>query len=502
MLLRHLLKDMPIHEFHGDLEMDIGGIAYDSRAVRPGDLFVAIKGRELNGHDYINMAIEKGAKAVVAEGAAEVGADIAIIRVSDPREVLSRLAVRFYDTPFEGMNLIGVTGTNGKTSTSYLLESILFAAGARPGVIGTVNYRFQGHTCRAPVTTPESLDLMRMLRRMADSGVTDVVMEVSSHAIHQGRTAACPFRVAIFTNLSRDHLDYHVSMGAYFEAKRRLFRELGKNRTDNLARAVINWDDPRGPELTEATEAEVITYGLGKGCDVRAVGLEGNGDGLRARLVTRWGEQDIRSSLIGAVNIYNILAASAAALSMDMDLHVVASGIKALKGIPGRLERVRNSRSLVLVVDYAHTPDALSNALDSLRPIAPGRVITVFGCGGDRDKGKRREMGQVAAEKSDVVFITSDNPRSEDPAAIAAQILEGVRESGMKRLAEDSLNGSRGTGYVLDLDRRSAIQRAVGMAREDDLILIAGKGHEDYQIVGKEKRPFDDRVVAAESVGG
>lgn len=489
MRLKHLMDVIKIVDFQGDPDLEITDVSYDSRAIGPGTLFVALKGHAQDGHHFIGDAISKGALAVVSESSPRPCAfpnknRVAMIQVPDSREALSRLAVRFFDSPFKQMNLIGITGTNGKTTTSYLLESILVAAGRKPGVIGTINYRFSGHIREAPVTTPESLDLMQILREMADSAVSDVVMEVSSHSLDQGRVRGCPFRVAILTNISRDHLDYHGSMEAYFEAKALLFKSLTQQGAGDPAKAVINADDPRGKELIKLTDAQVMTYGMGKECDVRAEEVNVSRAGLTAKLITPKGEAKIGSALIGEFDIHNIMAAAAGALSMGIDLKSICSGLRLPKGVPGRLEQVKNKRALALVVDYAHTPDALLKALGAVRLLTEGRVLTVFGCGGDRDKGKRRAMGRVAGLQSDMVFITSDNPRTEDPGAIAAQIEEGVIESGLK-------------DYILDLDRENAIQRAVKMAHNGDLVLIAGKGHETYQIIGKEKKAFDDRVVAA-----
>ncbi|MCF8142934.1 MAG: UDP-N-acetylmuramoyl-L-alanyl-D-glutamate--2,6-diaminopimelate ligase [Deltaproteobacteria bacterium] len=491
MRLRELIEGMTIREFQGDQDPEISGIAYDSRRVRPGNLFVALRGHRQDGHAYIGDAVSRGAAGVVSElplspDGGEQKNRLPMIQVPDARRALSRLAVRFFDAPFKTMNLIGITGTNGKTTTAYLLESILVAAGKQPGIIGTINYRFSGQVLEAPVTTPESLDLMQTLRRMKDSGVTDVVMEVSSHSLDQGRVRDCPFQVAVFTNLSRDHLDYHRSMEAYFEAKARLFRSSGQREEYSPAHAVINVDDPKGRELIRLTKAGVTTYGVEGRCQIRADDVHLSRGGLKARLITPAGEIDIVSPLIGAHDIYNIMAAAGAALATGIDLNAIASGLGRLTGVPGRLEMVRNRRALAIVVDYAHTPDALLKALNAVRLLTTGRVITVFGCGGDRDRGKRREMGRVAGMGSDRVFITSDNPRTEDPAAIAAQIEKGVIESGIRE-------------YVLDLDREQAIRRAVKMADRADAVLIAGKGHETYQIIGHEKRPFDDRLVAAEA---
>jgi UDP-N-acetylmuramoyl-L-alanyl-D-glutamate--2,6-diaminopimelate ligase len=499
MRLGRLIKGLNIHDFRGDPELEIKGLAYDSRLVGPGYLFVALKGQTLDGHAFMKDAVQHGAVALVADEFQGFDGETAMVRVRDAREALSALSVKFYNEPYKGINLTGITGTNGKTTTSYLLESILLAAGKRPGVIGTINYRFPGQTLDAPVTTPESLDLMRILRNMADEGVTDVVMEVSSHALDQGRVRDCPFRTGIFTNFSRDHLDYHQSMKAYFDAKCLLFQDLKKWGPKNFTRAVINSDDPKAEDLTELIKVPIVTYGLGRDCDVRAEDVRVTGAGLTARLISTVGETDIRSGLIGDFNIYNILAAAAAALCMDLGLKQIVSGIEELKGVPGRLELVKNSRSLAIVVDYAHTPDALLKALKAVKPLVKGRLITVFGCGGDRDKGKRREMGRVAGEHSDLLFITSDNPRTEEPAAITSQIEKGVNDSGLKKLLNVPGNGLTGPGYILDLDRRNAIRMAVSVAGKNDLILIAGKGHEDYQIIGMDKRNFDDRKVAAEA---
>lgn len=491
MRLRDLIDGMTIEDFQGDPDLKISGIAYDSRRVEPGNLFVALRGHRQDGHDHIEDAVSRGAAAVVVEQPPSTGGErqtngVAMIRVSDARRTLSRLAVRFFDAPFKTMRLIGITGTNGKTTTAYLLESILLAAGKVPGVIGTINYRFPGHVLEAPVTTPESLDLMQTLRRMADSAVTDVVMEVSSHSLDQGRVRDCPFQVAVFTNLSQDHLDYHQTMEAYFDAKTRLFATSAKNGAIGPVWAVINADDPKGQELIHLTKARVVTYGREKGCLIRAENIRLSRAGLKARLITPAGERDIASLLIGAHDIYNIMAAAGTAWALGIDLESIHSGILRLRGVPGRLETVQNRLGLTLIVDYAHTPDALLKALQAVRALTAGRVITVFGCGGDRDRGKRKEMGRIAGMGSDKVFITSDNPRTEDPAAIASQIEAGVIESGS-------------TEYVLDLDRNQAIQRAVKMAGNEDLVLIAGKGHETYQIIGTLKRPFDDRAAAADA---
>lgn len=497
MKLGQILAGMTDYDIEGDRDSEIMGLTYDSRQVRPGYLFVAIRGHSANGHDYLQSAVEKGAVVLVAEEFGDIKGSAAKIRVPDSRLALSKIAVQFFSRPFETLNLIGVTGTNGKTTTSYILESILSVAGAKAGVVGTVNYRFGGKNRAAPVTTPESLDLMCLLKEMADEGATHVIVEVSSHALHQKRTVDCPFRVAIFTNLSRDHLDYHKTMEAYFEAKSQLFRGLQKGRPGFEPTAVINMDDPRGKILSTLTDGAVLTYGLDEASQVRAESILADKTGIRATLVTPAGQRGIQASLIGKHNVYNILAAAAAALSLNISLDAVVEGIERLRVIPGRLELVPNRRNLTLVVDYSHTPDALLKALEALRPYAEGRLITVFGCGGDRDKGKRHEMGLVAGTHSDLVFVTSDNPRTEDPGSIVMAIEKGIQESGLKRVSWPVNGHKRASGYVLEVDRRKAIRMAVAAAEQKDIVLIAGKGHEDYQIVGTEKRHFDDREEAA-----
>jgi UDP-N-acetylmuramoyl-L-alanyl-D-glutamate--2,6-diaminopimelate ligase len=496
MKLGQILKGLSHFELRGDSSLEIAGMAYDSRQVRPGDLFVAIRGTHADGHGFIEKAIEKGAVAVAAEKFTGREAKIATILVPDSRKALSKLAVAFYANPFKDITLIGITGTSGKTTTTYLLESIVKAAGGEPGVLGTVNYRFSEKKFPAPVTTPESLDLLRLSREMVDHGVTHIVMEVSSHALDQGRTQDCPFNVAVFTNLSRDHLDYHKTMDEYFGAKSRLFTGLQAGPSGRTPVAVINLDDPRGKDLVSVTRAKVLTYGLGKECQVSADSVRMDKKGIRFRLRTPSGEAVIRSTLIGEFNVLNILAAAGAGLALNLPLEAVVRGIEALKSIPGRLERVENRKGLTLVVDYSHKPDALLKAMTSLKPHVKGRLITVFGCGGDRDRGKRYDMGRLAGEHSDVAFITSDNPRSEDPLSIVKEIEKGMLDSGLRK---GGGNTHPGRGYFLEVDRRLAIRKAVAMAEEADVVLIAGKGHEDYQIIGSERRPFSDQEEAAKA---
>jgi len=494
MKLGQLLEGLSHFDLQGDPALEIAGLAYDSREVKPGDLFVAIRGHHLDGHGFIEKAIQNGAVAVAAETLAGCEAKVATVLVPDSRKALSKLALAFYGNPFKNITLLGITGTNGKTTTTYLLESIVKSAGGSPGVLGTVNYRYSDKKIPAPVTTPESLDLIRLSREMVNHGVSHIVMEVSSHALDQGRTQDCPFNVAVFTNLTRDHLDYHKTMDEYFTAKSRLFKGLQADPAGKARSAVINLDDPRGKDLVDMTPCKVFTYGLGKGTQVSADAIEMDGTGLKFRLRTPAGEEVIRSPLIGDFNVYNILAAAGAGLALDFPFKAVVRGIEALKSVPGRLERVENEKGLTLVVDYSHTPDALLKAMRSLKPYAKGRLITVFGCGGDRDRGKRYEMGRLAGEHSDLAFITSDNPRTEDPLSIVEEIEKGMLDSGVEKWGA---NSHPGKGYFLEVDRRKAIRKAVAMAEERDVVLIAGKGHEDYQVIGCERRPFSDQEEAA-----
>lgn len=500
MKLGFMLQGLKDLETHGNLEQDIVGVTYDSRLVKPGHLFVALRGSRDDGHRYIQGALERGATAVVAEDVEGIPDGVAKVRVKDSRGALSKIALQFFRNPFKGLSVIGVTGTNGKTTTTYLLESILQVAGAKPGVLGTITYRYEGKAYPAPVTTPESVDIMRLAREMADAGVGHVVLEVSSHALDQGRTRDCPFRVAVFTNLSRDHLDYHGTMDEYFRAKSLLFSSLPGGGPDGPGTAVINLDDPRGQELLALTKANALTYGLNRRCRVRAESLEVHSTGLAFSLQTPAGGRKIRSTLLGDFNVYNIMAAAGAAVALGVCMDSVAEGVEALKTVPGRLEPVLNKAGLSLVVDYSHTPDSLLKGLQALRPHVSGKIITVFGCGGDRDRGKRPEMGHVAGKHSDVVLITSDNPRGEDPASIVEEVERGVIEAGLERREWPCHDLSERGIYFKEVDRRQAIRKAVHLAHKDDLVLIAGKGHEDYQIIGAEKRHFSDQEEALSAV--
>jgi UDP-N-acetylmuramoyl-L-alanyl-D-glutamate--2,6-diaminopimelate ligase len=440
-----------------------------------------------------------GAVAVVVEDESSVPGGVTSVKVSDSRLAMSLMAAEFYRQPTAGLPLIGITGTNGKTTTTYLLESILEQGGIPPAVLGTVNYRFGTREFTAPHTTPESIDLQRMLRQLADLGAKGVVMEVSSHALEQRRVDGCHFDVGVFTNLTRDHLDYHGDMESYLASKQRLFSELlVPDDTKGRRRAVVNIDDSYGERIANVAACPVITYGLAHGAEVTARNVNFSVNGIQAELVTPLGEIELRSALLGRFNLSNILAAVAAAVAMELPLAVIAYGIKLHKTVPGRLERVPNNCGVTLLVDYAHTGDALENVLRTIQELATARIITIFGCGGDRDRGKRPIMGEIAGRMSDLAIITSDNPRSEEPLFIITEIREGLIPLGGREYRQDELNsGFGGKGFVAIESRREAIRLAVKLAQPGDIVLLAGKGHEDYQIIGSRRDHFDDREEAA-----
>ena len=490
MRLDYLLNGQPVVEQHGNKDCEIKGLTSDSREVKKDYLFVAVKGSSQDGHKYLSDAVHRGACALVVENVANVFPNVPIVRVPDTRAALSDLASRFYNYPSKDMNLIGITGTNGKTTTSYILESILKEGGRNVGVIGTINYRYKGKSFDASLTTPESNDLMKILGEMRDAGVTDIILEVSSHSLEQGRVRGLDWSRALFTNFSRDHLDYHLTMEEYFKAKSLLFASLREE--EGQAKTIINMDDPKGRELQRITKASTVSYGLGDNCSVRATDIHSSVEGLHFRMTMPAGDTPITSTLFGQMNVYNILAAAAVAFSLDIDLNTISRGIQRLAFVPGRLQHVENKQGLSIFVDYAHSTDALKKVLQTVRQLTKGRLITVFGCGGDRDKGKRPDMGRVAGMYSDCAIITSDNPRGESPEKIADEIEAGMKESGLKRIAFNfSLNAK---GYEIILDRRKAIHAAVKIANKEggDIILIAGKGHEQYQITGNGKRYFND----------
>jgi UDP-N-acetylmuramoyl-L-alanyl-D-glutamate--2,6-diaminopimelate ligase len=465
-------------------QREVNAVVQDSRQASSGSLFVAVRGFHSDGHRFIPQAVRQGAAAVVAEENAVIEAppDTPVIRVPDSRKALARLAARFYDYPSRRIKLIGITGTKGKTTTSYLTRSIVEAAGHRVGLIGTIEYRIGDRVYPAPNTTPESLDLQRLLAEMADRGAGYCIMEVSSHALALGRTDGCVFEAAAFTNLAPEHLDFHESMNDYFQAKLKLFTGLGTDKT-----AVVNRDDVRCGELLQSMTAKAITYGRSGEADVRPAGRIGHDStGLRFSAVTPIGEIAIESKLVGGYNVQNILAAVGLGIALGCSRESIADGIRRMPPIPGRMETIDEGQAFGVIVDYAHTEDSLAALLSAVREMTEGRVITVFGCGGDRDRTKRPRMGAAAMRGSDLVIVTSDNPRTEDPLAIIAEV-----EAGMA-------GGT--TPYLVIPDRAEAIRTAVGRAAGGDVVVLAGKGHEDYQIIGEVKHHFDDREEARKAL--
>jgi UDP-N-acetylmuramoyl-L-alanyl-D-glutamate--2,6-diaminopimelate ligase len=471
-------------EIRGDGETAVSDVVADTRRVRADALFCCVPGRRVDGHDLAGDALRAGATALLVERPLDF--DAPQLLVASVRAALAPLSDAFYGSPSRRMDLVGVTGTNGKTTTTYMLEAIFRAAGLVPGVIGTVAVRIGERTLPVAHTTPEAPDLQRLLAEMADSGVQAAAMEVSSHGLALGRVDATRFRAAIFTNLTQDHLDFHRDLEDYYHAKRRLFTPAFTGL------GIVNLDDAHGRRLAgEARDAgvEVVTTGTAAGADWRAVDLAAALDGTTFRVEEPAGSRALRLRLAGHFNVANALGALAAAAALGIELDTAVAGLEALAGVPGRFERVDVGQPFTVLVDYSHTPDSLENALRAARAVTDGRVLVVFGCGGDRDRAKRPLMGEIAGKLADLAVVTSDNPRSEPPASIVAQIVEGVRRSaGPDR-------------YLVEVDRRAAIRQALGLARPGDVVLIAGKGHEQGQeFEHGRKIPFDDRVVAAEEL--
>jgi UDP-N-acetylmuramoyl-L-alanyl-D-glutamate--2,6-diaminopimelate ligase len=467
----------------GPLDARVVDVTHDSRRVGAGTLFVAVTGLRHDGNTFASDAIAAGAAGVVSERARPEGFEGAWLRVPDARRALARAAAIVFDRPSEWLRLVGVTGTNGKTTTAYLVDRIVREEEGTSALIGTVAYQVGNRSVKAERTTPEATDVQRLLREAVDEGCYTAVMEASSQAIDLGRVDGLRFEVAIFTNLTRDHLDYHGTMEEYFAAKRRLFEGTICPRP---RWAAINADDEYGQRLAAEIGGPLVRFGLDRGSDVRAERFELSLDGLRADISTPVGKLEVHSPLSGRVYVYNILAAASAALVLGFSPETIARALADCSGAPGRFERIANTGGFAVVVDYAHTDDALAKVLETAREVSPGRVITVFGCGGDRERTKRAPMGAAAGRGSDLAILTSDNPRSEDPAQIVADAEEGLRASGAT--------------YEIVLDRREAIYRAVDGARPGDIVVIAGKGHEDYQIFADRTIHFDDREVAREAL--
>lgn len=489
MLLEELLQAVEVLETGGNYALPIKGIAYDSRQVGPGDLFVSIEGFQSDGHFFIAQAIKRGAVAVVMERKLKLASEIAWAVVPDSRRALALLSARFFGNPSDKLTLIGVTGTNGKTTTTSLIADILSAAGQKTGLIGTIHSKIGERIIPSSHTTPESTDLQGLLREMLSDQVGACVMEVSSHALALQRVEGCEFDLALFTNLTREHLDLHGSMEEYLAAKLRLFEGLKKPGVKKAAKlAVVNADDPAAASFLRAAGGSGLTYGLNATADVYATEVHTGVQGVRFKVEGVLGSCVLNLHLAGLFNVYNALAAFCAGVLLGVPLAVVKDALENVSGVPGRFERVYAGQDFTVIVDYAHTPDGLENVLKAARRLTHEELIVVYGCGGDRDRGKRPLMGSIAAEYSDIQIITSDNPRTEDPMKIIADILEGQPAPFLEET------------YLVEPDRRKAIERAVRMARWGDVLVIAGKGHEDYQIIGTEKVPFDDRKEVVQAI--
>lgn len=473
-----------------DAPTEVRGITHDSRQVRPGDLFVCLVGSKHDGHAYAPDALARGAAAFVVQEdhlrdfrLAESQAKIPLLVVPDTRRALPALAAALHDYPTRTLKLVGVTGTNGKTTTTFLIASTLRAAGLRTGTVGTLGAELMGEPLPSDHTTPEADQLQALFAEMRARGAEAAVMEVSSHALAQGRTDGCAFDAAAFTNLTQDHLDYHGTLEDYFAAKLRLFRDYPA-ASDKPFVASVNLDDPRGAVVARETRGRVLTYGVESRADITARDIRTEAGRTHFCATTPAGEIAVELNIGGAFQVYNALAAIGVGIGLGFAPETIAQGLAALTAVPGRFESIPTGRGFHVIVDYAHTPDGLENLLDSARRLNPARLLVVFGCGGDRDRTKRPIMGRIAASRAEVAVVTSDNPRTEQPQAIIEEILAGLRGAT--------------TQVIVEPDRRQAIAAALAEAREGDIVLIAGKGHEDYQEIQGVKHPFDDRLVVRE----
>ena len=481
MTIAEILRGLNVKRITGPPEKEIEGIAYDSRLVKKGFLFVAIKGLSVDGRAFIKDVISKGAVGVVTEKAVDVEDEITVIEVDDSRDALALMSAAFYRDPSKKLSLIGITGTNGKTTTSYITKNILEVWGKKVGLLGTVQYIVANKILPASHTTPESLDLQGYLREMVDNNIEYGVIEVSSHALALKRVKGCSFRVAVFTNFSQDHLDFHGTMEDYFAAKAMLFDYLGKDDY-----AVLNWDDPMVRSLAEKLNCHCITCGLERGAMLRAEEIAEDKAQWRLSFTVQ-SPQDkfaVKSGLIGRNNVYNILMSAGVAYALGVSREAIIEGIRTVKPVEGRLEKIDEGQNFLCIVDYAHTEDALKKLIEEARLITSGKIITVFGCGGERDRTKRPKMGAVASDLSDFVVITSDNSRIEEPSEIIKDIIKGIKKD----------------NYMIEPDRAKAIEKAVYAARAGDVLLIAGKGHENYQEIKGIRYPFSDKEVFKKTI--
>lgn len=491
MLFEELLKAVTVRNTSNEYNPSLKGVTHDSRLVEPGFLFVAVKGFKSDGHQYIRQAIDRGAVAVVVEEESHLPPEgISWARVDNTRQALALLSAKYFGNPSLAMTMVGVTGTNGKTTTTNMIAAVLKTSGHKVGLIGTINNIIGEKVLPVSHTTPESPELQKLLSQMVKEGVSACVMEVSSHALELHRVDGCAFDAVVFTNLTQDHLDLHGSMEDYLEAKLKLFRGLSSpGGKGGQAFAVINADDPYSGEFVQAAGEKVIfTYGINGPADVLASDIRVNARGVSFTVAGRCGSCALNLKLTGKFNVYNALAAFTVSRALEVPAADIKTALESMTGVPGRFELVNSGQDFIVIVDYAHTPDGLDNILATARQITGGRLITVFGCGGDRDRTKRPAMGEIAGRHSDITVITSDNPRTEDPINIIRDI-----ESGLP-------GAVAGEDYFVEPDRRKAIRLAVGKARRGDVVVIAGKGHEDYQIIGNTKYPFDDRLEAGAAI--
>lgn len=484
MQFNELLAGLQVETGEGDRTVPVNGIAYDSRQVEPGFVFVAIEGFKTDGHRFIEDAVSRGAAAVVVEKQVTVPQGVSWARIPDTRRGLALMAARFYGFPCDKMKVIGVTGTNGKTTTTHLVKAVYEAAGKKTGLIGTINNMVGDRVLPVKHTTPESVDLQKLLAEMAEEQVEAAVMEVSSHALALHRVEGCRFDLAVFTNITQDHLDFHRDMDDYLAAKMKLFAGAGVS--------VINADDPHARQVIEAGAGKVITYGVEQNADIMARDINVTPGGVSFMVIGAMGAIRVDLQLTGLFNMYNALAAFAVGTEEGFPPGDIKMALEKVEGVPGRFELVNKGQQFAVIVDYAHTPDGLKNILSTAREFTRGRLITVFGCGGDRDRTKRPLMGEIGTSMSDLAVITSDNPRTEDPEKIIEDILEGV-------------TGVGNADYTVIQDRRSAIAHAIKSARPGDVVVIAGKGHETYQEINGQRFHFDDREEASiilEELGG
>jgi UDP-N-acetylmuramoyl-L-alanyl-D-glutamate--2,6-diaminopimelate ligase len=496
---------MPSENGEQNYDPEIKSIHYRSDAVKPGGIFFAIKGQHADGHHFVGDAVSRGAVAVVVQEKVPAARKTVFITVAETKKALAAASAQFYNNPSQNLTVIGITGTNGKTTTAYLLEHILLSCEINAGVITTINYRYQGRIYDNPLTTPESLDLQRILSEMVASGVTHVVMEVSSHGVALDRIYRCGFDMGIFTNLSQDHLDFHGNMADYWSCKKRFFTDyLGDGPKKEHAIAVINTDDEKGKSLSEALKTiDTITVGADAANTISPDQVKFDLSGIQGEIRFLSGKINFQSSLIGRHNLENIMCAVGASVALKIPLGQIKKGIESFRTVPGRLEHVSNEVDRNVYIDYAHTPEALKKVLATVKDIIAGRLICIFGCGGDRDRNKRAKMGTFAARLSDFLVITSDNPRTEPPDLIIEDILTGIRPlMTVEYHIEELQTGFGHKGFIVEADREKAIALGINLSQPGDTILIAGKGHEDYQIIDTKTIAFSDREKATSALEG